>query len=168
MKLTQVLESFPIMEMLNTKLDEPIVWKQDNQWDKCECSIDSGAIKLKLVISAITYKKLSGLRVGFLLWNGTDYVEQIGAVPTLKSAKIIGAVTNALLDRLNHYDWDYVVADAKDGVEVRMKLYTRIVERIARMNSWQYGSGVVNGIGIAVISKKYSCQDIIDNISAVN
>lgn len=164
MKLTQVLESFPIMEMLNTKLDEPVVWEQEHQQDICKCSIDNGSIGLKLVISAITYKQLSGLRVGFLLWNGTDYVEHIGAVSTISSAKVIGAVTNALLDRLNDYEWDFIVADAKDAVAVRMKLYTRIVERIARSNSWQYGSGVVNNIGIAVVSKEHSCQDIIDNI----
>ena len=154
--------------MLNTKLDNPVVWQQENQQDVCECSIDGGEIRLKLVLSAITYKNLSGLRVGFLLWDGNQYVEHIGAIATMKSAKIIGAVTNAFIDRLIHYNWDFAVADAKDGIDIRMKLYVRIVERIARTHSWQYGSGTVNGIGIAVISKQHGCQDIIDHISVAS
>ena len=163
MKLT-FKEWWPIMEMLNTKFDT-LTWSNEGNKDIGSGQLDD--LKIRVVLDPITYQQYHGLNLTFATWNGKKFSEVIHAISTDKTAKIIGAVTNAFKDRIKEYEWDFLTLIAKDEVEVekRMRLYTHIADRLAKEQLIDQINERKDGNGVIVIGKRdVDIREIWDNL----
>ncbi len=85
------------------------------------------------------------------------------------ASSLIGAITNAFKEHINEYEYDFLILIAKDDVETRLKLYSRIARRLAREqgmydHSGKREDGDGNEFGLSVIAKKDSV-DIFTNLN---
>ncbi len=163
MKIKQILEGYDLFEMLNTEFDKLSDWSVIGGVDTCYGMV--GDVEVRMTLAPITVRSLNGINVSFAVWDGIKHAEVSGAVDTAIAGKIIGAVTNTLKDRLQHYDWDFVVAVAKDNIQTRMKLYQRVAMRIGKEQHIAYGSRMENGVGFVVLSNNVNMQDIVNSIA---
>lgn len=60
-----------------------------------------------------------------------EFSTDFGTISTDAGAKVIGAVTNAMIEGASKVKWDYLAVGAKDNITTRMSLYARISKRIA-------------------------------------
>jgi len=156
-------EYWPIFEMLNTKFDNSLNWNIEAGKDIAIGTLDD--LKIKISIDPISYEKLVGLNLVFGIWDGEDFKELAGSIKTQISAKIIGAVTNAFKERIDHYEWDFLTLIAKDNVETRMKLYTRMADRLSREGLHHQINERKDGNGVIVIGKKgINIRDVWNNL----
>ncbi len=149
---------FDIMEMLERKFDD-IEWEVEGNEVIGVGAVDGIDVQVRL--SAITYYNEQGLNVVFALKDENGkFSERSGTFKnaTVKQASsIIGAVANAVIQKLDDYDWSFVTMIAKDNIETRMKLYQRIAHRIktTRKHPELYEFfGKVNGEGLVALVKK--------------
>jgi hypothetical protein len=158
-------ETLYIAEMLNTKFNS-ITWKQDGHKDIGVGLL--GDIKVQVVLTSITYDKHIGLNLTFGVWDGKDFSESAGTEVDANTTSIIGAVTNALTSRIEEYEWDFLTLIAKDNVDKRMKLYTRIADRLARESLSSQINERKSGAGVIVIGKKgIDIREIWDDFNSI-
>lgn len=117
------------MEMLDTKFDS-LEWKHEGKQLNGYGVL--GDIKTKVTLDPITYASKNGINITFSVFDGAQYSEEFKDQGTSSSAKIIGAVTNAIKEQLKSHHWDFVLIISKDNVETRHKLYVRIAHRFVR------------------------------------
>jgi hypothetical protein len=116
--------------MLDTTFDEPLQWNVIAGKDVAVGQV--AGYHIQVAISPISYENNNGLNLVFAVGNEMGFSEQFGTISTPHAAKIIGAVTNAFKQRIADYDWDFLVFVAKANVEARMRLYSRIADRVSR------------------------------------
>jgi hypothetical protein len=150
---------FDIMETIGRRF-ETLTWQVVDGNDTADGMI--AGIRVKLKLSPLSFHDAKGLNISFALQNEDgNFSELTGArkATEKEAAMIIGAVSNAVIDRLREYDWDFVVMIAKDNIQTRMKLYSRIANRVKttiRTPEMFEHSGFWNGDGIVALAKKGS------------
>lgn len=143
-------DALPIMEMLDTKFDS-INWL-----DSPIGTLGTGTVKgtnVQIKLTPITYDQYSGVNITFAVQSGNEYTEVFQDNDSRQAAYIIGAVTNAVKDKLAQFDWDFIVLIAKDNVEARSRLYTRIADRLQREQQLGYSTLEVRGVHLTVMSQ---------------
>jgi len=122
------LESFYIMEMYDAK------------FQKLSWYVESGAhvgigevedLKVRVVIDPTSYDAYQGANLTFGVWDGKEFTEKYRNVGTLNASKIIGAVKNALVEKILEFDVKFVILVAKDNVEQRTRIYQQLAKIIA-------------------------------------
>lgn len=158
MRLSELCTSpvyFDIMEMMNRKFDSAPRWKRVGDVDVADASVDEAEVRVNL--EPIVYYGVKGVNISFEVKDeSVEYAQTAGTIQgSVKLASaIIGAVSNAVLDRLQEYEWSFVIFAAKDNIETRMKLYTRVADRIRRtrrhLGLYKF-AGYVKGEGVVIL-----------------
>lgn len=130
MKITDLLEFFPIVEMLDTTFDSATQWTIQHGKDHMVGDVDG--IEVQVELDPISFHSLRGINVIFRTKVDGAFTEETQNFNVTTAAKIIGAVTNATKQRLAEYDWEFVLVVAKNSRETRAKLYSRILSRLSR------------------------------------
>jgi hypothetical protein len=148
-----------INEILKRKFDD-LEWKRVGTTDVGSGTIDG--IPIELVLDPKTYYGARWINVVFRTLNSAgEFSEKAGAVKAgiQQASAIIGAVSNAVIDRLKTYDWELVTLIAKDNIETRMKLYQHIARRV-QVSKFDEElvthHGMYDGQGVVAIAKKGS------------
>lgn len=155
-------EFFPIVEMLATMFDS-ISWQVQEGKDIGEGTL--GKLRVQLIIEPISYHELRGLNLIFKVWTGSEFSELTASIETQQAASLIGAVTNAFKTQVKHYTWDFLMLVAKDNLQARSKLYTRIADRICREGQYNRANKLIQNSNVIVIGvKPLKLQAILDGI----
>lgn len=132
MKFSDICTALPVLEMLDTKFDSLSWIVHSDRVEGTGIINKDNAIQIKLTVKPVTYADVEGVNVTFAVYDGTKYTEVFQNNDARNSAQIIGAVTNALKDKLDEFEWDFITLIAKDNVSSRSRLYTHIADRISK------------------------------------
>lgn len=94
-----------------------------------------GDTDIKLSIQPITCNELNGCNLTFATKRGEEFIETFRGDLAKESSRIIGAVTNGLIDKLHEYDYDFLCLIAKDNSEKRHSLYNFIARKLSKINN---------------------------------
>ena len=145
------LQFFPLLEMLDSRFVSSIDWSAVDGTEVGYGEIDGERVQLRL--EPITFHEHQGFNLSFAVWDGEKFSENMQAKSLHGRARLIGAVTNGLIDHLQSKSWEFLTAVAKDGIDSRGPLYLRIAMRIAREHKWYFDSLNVRGAAVTVVSK---------------
>jgi hypothetical protein len=120
---------FNLLEMLNTRFGDED-WKQVGKQQVGTAVLGDEVFQLRLEpftlpLGDINYQAIN---VAFAKMVNGEPSEQL-TLTSKNASKIVGAVTNALLERVALYDFDAVVFIAEDNIEARMTIYNKVAER---------------------------------------
>jgi hypothetical protein len=120
---------FDLHEVLNTTLDDE-AWEQKGDKEVGTGVLEGETYKIYLepgtypaqdqvyrFINVAFQKIVNGEPTEELQWNSKN------------ASKVVGAISNALLKRVQLYDYDAVIFIASDNVDKRMSIYNKIAER---------------------------------------
>lgn len=79
------------------------------------------------------------------------------------ASSIVGAIANALKDKLEEFQYDAVVLGAADNIEKRMRIYDTIANRFAKMFRFIIRDVETNNGVITILIGKDVSKDHIDN-----
>ena len=89
------------------------------------------------VVVSVKFNKIAQLNLtgacvefGLRVPGAPEFEYNIGAVPNAPTGQIFGAVITVLRGALPAH-WDFMYAEAKDGVTTRIRLYTALFSRFA-------------------------------------
>jgi hypothetical protein len=87
-------------------------------------------IKIRMIIHHLVKDNIVNLTFG--VWDDKlqKFSANIGTIKTEHVISMMGAITNALIDRIQEHKYEYLIIGAKDAVEKRMSLYKRIAKKI--------------------------------------
>lgn len=142
------------LEMLERTFDNELQWKDHG--DACSVDGTTENIDVRVSLSSVEYYGEHGVNIVFSVKTPSgEFSQDIGSVKASQkqTVAIIGAVSNAVLDRIDHYDWEFVTIAAKDNIDTRMKLYNRIADRLKSKLGLLKFSGFVKRQGIIVLGK---------------
>ncbi len=163
MKFSEVYPALPLLEMLDTTFDT-LSWSTHDNGVEGVGSI--GDFQVKLTLTSVTYAELDGVNVTFAVYDGAKYTEVFQNADTKNSALLIGAVTNALKDKLSEFEWDFVLLVAKDNISSRSKLYPHIAKRISKERGLGYVEFNVRNSHITLLTSLPAdeTRSLVDNI----
>lgn len=120
---------FDLYESMNARFDDE-AWHREGSTEVGNAEIDGE--QFKIILEPGTYP-IGGYTYSFI---NAAFQKIIDGKPvndlqlTSKNAsKIVGAISNALLDRVQLHDFDAVLFIADDNSEDRMRVYNKIAER---------------------------------------
>ena len=145
-----------LQETMNTRFDE-ISWNHE------ESNIIGvgiiGDLKIQLIISPHTYryrkekKVYTFLNLIFKTWDGSSYSEEMGHIKTDKLSSMISCITLALQDKIKDYEWDWFTLIAKNNINSRMKLYSRIADVISKNMNTKKIMNTNSNEGVIMLAK---------------
>lgn len=116
-------------ESMNTKI--PVdSWKQEGNELHGFIEIDSEIFRIEL--QPITYQEYNAINVGFSKIVDDHPTQEI-IVTSKNASKVIGAVANAIMDKLNEFTYDAIVFIAASAVDQRMRIYNIVAKKFHQM-----------------------------------
>jgi hypothetical protein len=120
---------FDLRETLNTKFDDES-WERIGRAEVGTAELGDETFQILLepgtfVIDGFTYHFVNAAFQKIVNGKPTSELQLTGK----NASKIVGAVANALQDRIQLFDFDAVIFIADDNVEERMTVYNKIAER---------------------------------------
>lgn len=163
MYLHELLEPLDLFEAFDTRFDNVLHWEAKGANLEAIGHLDDEQIKV--ILNPIKYQKYNGVNLVFqVLDHKTNaFSEKIGTSKS-SSSRIIGAVQNAFVDKINDFKFDFVVAVAKDNLDSRSKLYSAIFRRAAIKLGLGTAEIKREHFTICGIGKKGDLQEILKNL----
>lgn len=120
---------FDLHETLNARFDDE-AWHQQGAKLIGDAFIDGEHFRLLLEpgtfpIDGFTYHFINVAFQKIVDGKPTEKLQLTGR----SASRIVGAIANALLERVQLYDFDAVVFFAADSVDERMRVYDKVAER---------------------------------------
>ncbi len=170
------LESvFNINEIFDTKFAKTD-WKlSSSSSDKneiAEIEIDGSRYQIKIEHLTYTDKNKNVhefVNATFARWNGFAFDESL-TLTTGGASKILGAIMNALRDRINHQKYSAVVFAATDNVEKRMKIYNSMAWRLLKFFTNDYGlieNQEFDGGKMSILVRKDQDENAVEKIKGL-
>lgn len=155
---------FDLHESLNTRFD-------DESWSQVgRAEVGYGVLgdeTFRIVLEPQTFP-IDGIKYQFI---NVAFQKIVNGEPTEElqlsgknASKIVGAISNALIERVQLYDFDAILFQACDNIEARMTIYNKVADR-----KWvQHGFGtsvqnidLQNGCkGTVLLSKELARQKL--------
>ena len=120
---------FDLHETLNTHFDDQS-WRQEGGKLVGDATLDGEHFRLLLepgtfTVDDISYNFINAAFQKIIDGKPTEKLQLTGKI----ASRIVGAVANALHDRVQLYDFDAVVFFADDNVDDRMRVYNKVADR---------------------------------------
>lgn len=165
MKLKEIADGINIVEVFNTKI--PI-----NQWRSNDpgqllgdITIDDKqyVVILEMIAYNINNVNKTAVNIAFDRIIGNKRVTDL--TNDTFSPKIMGAIFNAALDKINEYHFDAIVFMAINNVDKRMSFYNRIAHWLSK----QYGAMIPdlplpNGGKLTIVCNAHVSEEEVEQI----
>lgn len=120
---------FDLYETLKTRFDDE-AWERIGKNEVGTATLGDETFRIVLEpgtfpIDGIKYRIINAAFQKIVDGKPTEELQLSGK----NASKIVGAISNALLDRVQLFDFDGVIFIAKDHVEARMRLYNKVADR---------------------------------------
>lgn len=146
-----------LSETMNTRFDK-ISWNQVGNELIGEGIYNDIKVQLIIVPHTYRYRKIKTvytfLNLIFKTWNGSSYSEEMGHIKTDKLSSSISCITLALKDKVDEFEWDWLTLIAKNNINSRMKLYSRMGDIIVKGTPITKIKNIKGNEGIIMLSKK--------------
>ena len=121
--------TFDLFETLNTKFDDE-AWVRHKKGEIGTAILGDETFQLHLEpitmpIDGINYRAINVAFAKMVDGKPSQELTLTGK----NASKIVGAITNALLERVELYDYDAVIFIARDNIDARMTIYNKIAAR---------------------------------------
>lgn len=157
-----------LIETINTRFDK-ISWNQNGNELIGIGLFENQKVQLIIIPHSYRYRKIKTiytfLNLIFKTWDGNSYSEEIGHISTNKLSSLISCITLALSDKVKEFEWDWLTLIAKNNINSRMKLYSRIGDIIVKGIPIKKIQNIKGNEGIIILSKKdIDIEDIWDSM----
>ena len=113
-----------LYEILNTKTK--IEWSQTANKAIGKFEIDS--VDYTIELESGTYRQYNFINISF--YRGNEEYEL--GLDTRSPAKVLGAIINGVLEKLQEFNYDAIVFAAANNIERRMSFYNRLADRFKK------------------------------------
>jgi len=113
-----------LYEILNTKTK--IEWSQTANKAIGKFEIDS--VDYTIELESGTYRQYNFINISF--YRGNEEYEL--GLDTRNPAKVLGAIINGVLEKLQEFNYDAIVFAAANNIERRMSFYNRLADRFKK------------------------------------
>lgn len=165
MRLIELYEPTLVNEIFDTKVSVTN-WKQNDNESIGSITIDDE--KYQITLERLEYtlnNKIPFLNVSFQAFDKDgNPIEELTSNNKVSPFKVIGAITNAILDAVNKTKYQIIVFIAQDNIESRMGIYNRIANsNLTRpFTAWRNNIPLGNGAKATIMFNGKLSPDTIN------